>query len=112
MKRTVSKEEKEQYTELLKKWCPVGKTIYSQFIQTGGNGIRTFTFYTVVDGEIYVLDYAFTVVLGYQFRETTTTARGIRTSDPFSPILHLSYHLFGIEARFDGSPCAYTHRTL
>lgn len=106
--------------EQLEKMCPPGSTIYGQFIDSNGQGTRTYTFFVVYDGEMVCLDYYLHTVLGYQFRETSHAARGLRTQDDgYQTVLHLSYELFGVHTRHNitewnpaGDPNAYTYRRL
>lgn len=99
-------------TKRLSEICTEGKVIYGQFIESNGMGTRTYTFYTVVDGEIICLDYYIHTVLEYAFRETSKTARGLHTQDDGNgTVLHLSYHLFGVPGP-DSAPCKYTYCRL
>lgn len=104
----------EHATKRLREFCTEGKVIYGQLIDSNGQGTRTYTFYTVVEGEIVCLDYYIHTVLGYAFRETSKAARGLSTQDDgYGTVLHLSYHLYGTNYyKEHDTGCAFTYCRL
>ncbi|GHO44535.1 hypothetical protein [Ktedonospora formicarum] len=97
-KKQLAEESKRYAHEKLMEYCKVGTTVYSMLNYSNGYGTRTYSFYVIVRGELYRIDWAIAALLGYKIKETKHTAAGIATtSDHYMVVSDISRYLFGVD---------------